>query len=200
MGLVQVDDWFNKKSVKLSDAFIVVFDGNESFRCAGFTIPKVAEWNEQVHKFGNTSHKMLIPKIDMVQELSIELYEGYTRKNNGEILQTAQNSFFWKLTNPGGFNVGAGFFNYSDYDSTGYNMLKGDYKRSAVDVKHLEIYVLDNNLRKAVYKYTFRNLKLTKFTPYELSYNDESITKWSLSFVFESFTKESDNTPAAKLG
>jgi len=194
-GSVSIQNWFANKSVKLSDSFIVEFDGNESFRCAGFSIPKVAEWNEEVHKFGNTSHKVLIPKIDMLQELTVELFEGYTSMTSGgETLKTACQSFFWKIAQ-GGFTNGRGFTNYADYDSSGYNHLKGVYSTKKPDFDKVTIYILNNRLNKVVYKYEFFDLYLTKYTPYELSYSDESITKWSLSFVFSKFIKSVPDDP-----
>lgn len=189
MSGLNVANWFSNKSVKLSDAFAVVINDSknngEAYRCAGFTIPKVAEWNEEVHKFGNTSHKMLIPKLDVLQELTIELYEGYDKYNK---LLTAQNAGLFGNVSEQVKN-GLSFTSFSNYDKFGYAQRSAKYDDSR-DYKSLTIYILSNDLSRCVYKYHFENLVLTKAVPYELSYSDESITKWSLSFIFESFTKE----------
>lgn len=189
MSGLNVANWFSRKSVKLSDAFAVVInktaDQGEAYRCAGFTIPKVAEWNEEVHKFGNTSHKILIPKIDILQELTIELYEGYS--SDEKLLTTQLSKLFGN--NVENVKNGAGFTSFENYSTKGYDLRTAKYD-DANDYKSLTIYILTNDLSKCVYKYQFENLALTKAVPYELSYSDESITKWSLSFIFESFTKE----------
>lgn len=187
MPLVNVQQYFNTKTVKLSDSFVVIIDGYESFRCASFTPPKIAEWNEEEYKYGNLSQKFMIPKMDVVQELQIELYENATQTN----LRTKHSIQQQKAK---GASIGNCFAADQDFGINGYNNFYGKYylekeNKSNFDHKTLDILILNNRLSTVVYEYNFRNLRLCKAEPYELSYQDESLTKWNLSYVFEEMSK-----------
>lgn len=197
-SLINVPGYFSNKSVKLSDSFVVVIDGVESYSCAGFTIPKMNEFNEEVHKFGNASQKILIPKYDILPELSIELYESYKNddKAKNRILNIQEGTNFFATVDEGKQSAGSNYYEKGNFDSTGYTVLKGFYDKTKVDIEQLDIYVLNNRLTKYIYQYSFSNLRLTKCTPPELSYSDESLAKWSLSFVFEKFSKGAISKPA----
>ena len=188
MPLVKANNYFNTKSIKLSDSFIVRLDGKECFRCASFTVPKVAEWTEEEYSYGNVSQKFLIPKIDIQQELQLELYEGYVAdgKEREAHLMTKEALF---NQNPDGQSLGKGFTSNQNFSTDGYTVLNGTYNVDKHDYTNIDIFILDNRLAKVVYEYHFHNLKLTKAEPYELSYQDEALTKWSLGFVFESMEK-----------
>lgn len=188
MALVNIQNYFNNKSIKLSDSFIVRIDGDECYRCASFTVPKIAEWNEEEYKFGNVSQKFLIPKLDIVQELQIDLYEGYMLGSDGlEMGLRTKTRIQQQKT--GGVAFGKAFASEQDFGRTGYNAFDGAYDLERVDHDTIDILVLDNRLSQVVYEYNFRNLKLCKAEPYELSYQDESLTKWCLSYVFEEMSK-----------
>lgn len=205
MALVNIQNYFNHKSVKLSDSFIVIIDGEESYRCAGFTPPKIAEWNEEEYSFGNASQKFLIPKLDVVQELQLELYEGYTKdKTSGATNGLKTKNFIQRLKN-NGITFGKAFESTQDFQRNGYNAFDGTYVLDKdtdllkIDHKTLDILILDNKLSSVVYEYRFRNLRLCKAEPYELSYQDESLTKWNLSYVFEEMSKGSPKNGVYKL-
>lgn len=187
MPLVSARNYFANKSIKLSDSFVVIIDNKETFRCAAFTVPKIAEWNEEEYQYGNVSQKFMIPKLDVVQELQLELYEGYQYENKQERSLTTKKLFFQQKND--GITVGNGYGSWQDFGPDGYTRFGADYFLNKVDFKELKIQILNNQLTKVVYEYVFRNLKLTKAEPYELSYQDESLTKWSLSFTFESMEK-----------
>jgi len=194
MPLVNASKYFQVKSIKLSDSFVVRIDGKESFRCAAFTVPKIAEWNEEEYKYGNVSQKFLIPKLDLNYELSLELYEGYgaVGKNPEGKLQTKKLLFGQKHD---GQSIGNGFYSVQDFTTQGYTQFNGTYLMNKHDFKDLDIYILNNRLSHVVYEYHFHNLKLTKAEPYELSYQDEALTKWSLGFVFETMEKGAPEKP-----
>lgn len=194
MPLVNASKYFQTKSIKLSDSFIVRIDGKESFRCAAFTVPKIAEWNEEEYKYGNVSQKFLIPKIDLNYELTLELYEGYDpdgKKKEGALHN--KKLFFGQKHD--GQSIGNGFYSVQDYTTQGYTEFNGQYNLANHDFKELDIFILNNRLSHVVYEYHFHNLKLTKAEPYELSYQDESLTKWSLGFTFESMEKGAPDNP-----
>lgn len=197
--LVNIPGFFATKSIKLSDSFIVSIDGVVNFRCAGFTIPKTVEFNEEVHKFGNATHKMLIPKIDILPELQLELYEDYGVSKSGNTVLSTSDKMFWPCSD-GGQHSSNSFIEYGRYSNQGYDMLKGQYFLDKTDIKRLDIFILSNDLRKTVYKYSFYDLVLTKYTQYDLSYSDESLCKWSLTYTFGKMVKGIDDQNAEKLG
>lgn len=194
--LVNIQNYFKNKSVKLSDSYVAIFNGSESYSCCGFTIPKVVEWTTEEYSFGNVTQKFLIPKLDMIPELKIELYESYDKssKDNSQILKR-KNQLWNQKSN--GQNVGNAFYSDQDFSTDGYTTLKGIYGRyidgelqwNNYDYKTLEIQILNNTLSKVVYKYYFEDLRLTTAESYDLSYQDESVTKWTLGFVFKSMKK-----------
>lgn len=195
MALVNIQNYFKHKSIKLSDSFIVIIDGKESYRCASFTPPKIAEWNEEEYNFGNVSQKFLIPKLDIVQELQIELYEGYTKDETSGAVNGLKTKKFIQQLKDDGISFGKAFESAQDFRRNGYNAFNGTYVLDEntnllkIDHKTLDILILDNKLSKAVYEYRFRNLRLCKAEPYELNYQDESLTKWNLSYIFEEMDK-----------
>ena len=192
MGLC-INKFLNEKTVKLNDSYQVNYvhykgqDRGEFYNCIGFSIPKIYEWNEEVHTYGNMSQKFLIPKTDLVQTLSIDLLEFIDRedKSNEQFLRIRRYA-----------TTGDNHLTYSNsYKITG-SRYTGIY--SNIDnFSEITIKILNNNLSKCIYTYHFINLKLIKAEPYEFSYDDEAACKWTLSFTFEKMEKIYDSKEAA---
>lgn len=194
MGLC-VKKFLTEKTVKLNDSYQVMYKKNiespmeEFYGCIGFSIPKMYDWKEEVHNYGNMSQKFLIPKIDNVQTLTLDLLEFIERneaRNNEQWLQIRKF-----------VTTGVSHLTYSNMYSIVDDKYTGVYT-NANNFNEITIIILDNNLTRPVYKYFFKNLVLAKVEPYEFSYDDEAACKWTLTFTFETMTKEAI-APSAKL-
>lgn len=213
--LVNIQNYFKNKSVKLSDSYKAIFNGSECYSCCGFTIPKIVEWNTEEYSYGNVTQKFLIPKLDILPELKIEIYESYDLDSDGKRV-LKRKSQLWNQ-NDIGQNIGNAFASNQYFANDGYSDLDGSYgtfegvmtREEALDnhsrgtykqnngvlrwnmndYKTLDIQILNNSLYKVVYQYHFEDLRLTTAEPYELSYQDESTTKWTLGFLFKSMKK-----------
>ena len=184
MGLC-INKFLNEKTIKLNDSYQVLYehylgkDKGEFYNCIGFSIPKIYEWNEEVHTYGNMSQKFLIPKTDLVQTLSIDLLEFIDRKDKS-------NEQFLRIRRYA--TTGDNHLTYSNSYKIAGNRYTGIYSNTD-NFKEMTIKILDNDLSKCVYEYRFTNLKLIKAEPYEYSYDDEAACKWTLSFTFERMEK-----------
>ena len=191
MGLC-IKKFLQEKTVKLNDSYQVEYvhylgnDRGEFYNCIGFSVPKMYEWNEEVHTYGNMSQKFLIPKTDLVQTLSLDLLEFIDDSSEGNVPFLRIRKY---ATN------GGNHLTYSNTYKITDNAYTGEYSTTN-NFSEITIKILNNDLTYPVYKYTFTNLKLIKAEPYEFSYDDESACKWTLTFTFETMTKEAIAPPA----
>ena len=179
---------FYQNTIKLNDSYQVLatFPDNQTtpvelVNCVGFSIPKPYEWNEEVHKYGNMSQKFLIPKVDILPTLTIELLE-YINDSN-ELAVRKLLSHGKRITYSKSYDISERY--------------TAAYRPTQKDLSHLTIKILDNNLSKCVYAYDFSNLTITKADPYEFSYEDDSVCKWTITFIFESMDK--NDSPTSEL-
>lgn len=198
---VNIQGFFNRKSIKLSDSFKVTVwydEGKapeELFNCAGFTLPKL-EYNEETATYGNITQTFLIPKYDNPMELTLELYEGYRWESDKKFHFIVRDRFMKDTDH--GFTIGKSFSVNQQFSRSGYTTNEVTYKepfaknttRQNHDFSKIEIEILDNRLSKTVMKYTFTNLFVTNVKQYNLSYDDESLAKWEVSFICETYQKE----------
>lgn len=188
MGLCNLYQYQTKKTVKLSDAYSVdlylraddfatantpakdktkvlnldAIPENyklELFNCTDVTLPSF-KYKTEIYKYGNNEKTFLIPDYSSLDDLSIELMEYYD-KNDNLVVQQLVNLFLNKLFNTDTFSYR--MHNYID---------------------RLDINVYDNNFSTLMYTYTFKYLKLTNYTKYDLDYSSNNPAKWKLSFSY----------------
>lgn len=188
MGLCNLYQYQTKKTVKLSDAYSVdlylrkddfATDSTpakdktkvlnldaipenyklELFNCTDVTLPSF-KYKTEIYKYGNNEKTFLIPDYSSLDDLSIELMEYYD-KNDNLVVQQLVNLFLNKLFNTDTFSYR--MHNYID---------------------RLDINVYDNNFSTLMYTYTFKYLKLTNYTKYDLDYSSNNPAKWKLSFSY----------------
>lgn len=188
MGLCNLYQYQTKKTVKLSDAYSVdlylrkddfATDSTpakdktkvlnldaipenyklELFNCTDVTLPSF-KYKTEIYKYGNNEKTFLIPDYSSLDDLSIELMEYYD-KNDNLVVQQLVNLFLNKLFNTDTFSYR--MHNYID---------------------RLDINVYDNNFSTLMYTYTFKYLKLTNYTKYDLDYSSNNLAKWKLSFSY----------------
>ena len=200
MGLCNLYEYQTKKTVKLSDAYSIdlyldkedfatdstpakdktkvlnldAIPNNykmELFNCTDVTLPAF-KYKTEIYKYGNNEKTFLLPDYSSLDDLSIELMEYYD-KNDNLVVQQLVNLFLNKLF---------------DTDTFTYRMHKNAY------IKQLDVNVYDNNFSMLMYTYTFKYLKLTNYTKYDLDYSSNSPAKWKLSFSY----MEYEATPVGK--
>lgn len=200
MGLCNLYEYQTKKTVKLSDAYSIdlyldkedfatdstpakdktkvlnldAIPNNykmELFNCTDVTLPAF-KYKTEIYKYGNNEKTFLLPDYSSLDDLSIELMEYYD-KNDNLVVQQLVNLFLNKLF---------------DTDTFTYRMHKNAY------IKQLDVNVYDNNFSMLMYTYTFKYLKLTNYTKYDLDYSSTSPAKWKLSFSY----MEYEATPVGK--
>lgn len=188
MGLCNLYGYQSKKTVKLSDSYSVelwlekedfatddipaefkakrlnmdAVPNNykiELFNCIDVTLPSF-KYKKEIYKYGNNEKTFLIPDYSSLDDLNIELLEYYD-KNDNLVVQQLVNLFLNKL-----------------FDTTTFTYKLNDY------IKQLVINVYDNNFSSLIYTYTFKNLKLTNYTKYDLDYSSNNPAKWKLSFSY----------------
>lgn len=188
MGLCNLYGYQSKKTVKLSDSYSVelwlekedfatddtpaefkvkrlnmdAIPNNyviELFNCVDVTLPAF-KYKKEIYKYGNNEKTFLIPDYSSLDDLNIELLEYYD-KNDNLVVQQLVNLFLNKL-----------------FDTTTFTYKLNDY------IKQLVIKVYDNNFSSLIYTYTFKNLKLTNYTKYDLDYSSNNPAKWKLSFSY----------------
>lgn len=188
MGLCNLYGYQSKKTVKLSDSYSVelwlekedfatddlpaefkakrlnmdAVPNNykiELFNCVDVTLPSF-KYKKEIYKYGNNEKTFLIPDYSSLDDLNIELLEYYD-KNDNLVVQQLVNLFLNKL-----------------FDTTTFTYKLNDY------IKQLVINVYDNNFSSLIYTYTFKNLKLTNYTKYDLDYSSNNPAKWKLSFSY----------------
>ena len=188
MGLCNLYEYQTKKTVKLSDSYSVDlwldkedFSTDETaakdktkvlnmdaipndyklelFNCTDVTLPSF-KYKTEIYKYGNNEKAFLIPDYSSLDDLTIELMEYYD-KNDNLVVQQLVNLFLNKL-----------------FDSDTFTYRMHNY------IKQLDINVYDNNFSMLMYKYTFKYLKLTNYTKYDLDYSSNNPAKWKLSFSY----------------
>jgi len=188
MGLCNLYGYQSKKTVKLSDSYSVelwlekedfatddmtaefkakrlnmdAVPNNyviELFNCVDVTLPTF-KYKKEIYKYGNNEKTFLIPDYSSLDDLNIELLEYYD-KNDNLVVQQLVNLFLNKL-----------------FDTMTFTYKLNDY------IKQLVVKVYDNNFSSLIYTYTFKNLKLTNYTKYDLDYSSNNPAKWKLSFSY----------------
>lgn len=216
--MLKIGNYFREKTVKLSDSYQVIITKDnepvECVQCIGFTPPKILQWNEEVYKYGNTGQKFLIPKTDVVYEVTFDFFESLDNSKikasqNFKIGKDARGSgpatnlgieswFFRMLYKFKGQNkekvkrYGNGFILTETYSEEFGLTQSADYciDEAGIDINKIEVNVLNNMLTKTVLKYTFKNCKIAKVVPYEFDYQGEDLCKWTVTFTFDEYTKE----------
>lgn len=164
-------DYFEKKSVKLSDSFEVLYktkstDGYKLLEsCLSFTLPNFS-FKEEVHTYNNRKSVVLIPDYDSVSDIKFSILEnskGYNIKNIKEWINST-------------FNVNS--INYKNV----FN-----YALNEICIK-----IFSNDFSKLVEEYFFYNLKITDYNLYELNYESGDALDCKLDFSM-SFEKSTYN-------
>ena len=152
----------DKPSIKLNDAYVVNIKWDKSNTeytvlksCVSFT-PPVAKYKKEVQNFGNNSYAFILPDWE-VDDFSISLLEDKTF-NIAQLVSKALQ-----------FNFD---FNEENWYYTNNNIYE------------LRVDVYDNNFNRIIYQYTYRYLKLVKYDTYSLSYEDDTVATWSLTFSY----------------
>jgi archaellum component FlaC len=188
MGLCNLYEYQQKKSIKLSDSYSVTlwltdkdfakddtpkedkarllnFDAIpenyaiELFNCTDVALPSF-KYKSEIYKYGNNEKTFLIPDYSSLDDLTIELMDYYDANNN-LVVEQLVNLFLNKL-----------------FDTRTFTYRMNDF------IKGIDINVYDNNFSSKIQVYSFRNLKLTNYTKYELDYASNNPAKWKLSFSF----------------
>lgn len=139
-------------------------------QCVSVTLPELQLKTDE-YKYGNNSKLMVYPDLDQPGDLKLEFMETlgglnpYTNKPV-PLIQLFVNLFLSKL-----FDASAFAYKLHDY------------------IPSLTIFVYSNNFQVPVYKYEFKELKLTNNTKYTLDYSNADICKWTLEFAYRSYTQ-----------
>ena len=194
MGLCNVYNFSNNRTVKLSDSYSVQVKltdldmakfksvvGKYSWatddiltlpECVSVTIPEVS-LKAETYKYGNNSKVYVYPDYEKPDDLKIELIEHvverYTDTNTKYIgvVELLVNIFLSKL-----------------FDAATYSYKLTDY------IPELRIIVHTNDFTDRVCYYTFKNLKLSTYSKYTLDYSSSDLCKWSLVFSYQAYTQE----------
>lgn len=178
MALNVIENFYAKKSIKLSDAFTVFLRFKNDFieypSCVGFSIPKL-EQDEDVMTYGNTSQTFLVPKYDSCKELSLTFYEYIINKNLiGEIYKLIEEYSTYTLSQVFSNEIGLSE-NYGAYD-----------KKFLPEV---EIKIANNVLHRWIYHYNFKNLKIVNYNIPSFEVQGDAPWQITVNFSFESFEK-----------
>lgn len=195
MGLCNVYNFSNNRSVKLSDSYDVKVKLNETdaakFKgvigkypwynmdntvtlpeCLSVTIPEVGLKSE-TYKYGNNSRVYVYPDYEKPDDLKMELmehiHEKYSETNTQYIgvVELLVNIFLSKL-----------------FDAATYSYKLNDY------IPEMRITVYSNDFTRRLYYYVFKNLKLSSYNKYTLDYSSTDICKWSLTFSYQAYYQE----------
>lgn len=197
---LSISNFFQAKSVKLSDSFIVTLTFPEEdpislVNCTGFTVPKI-EYNEEILYYGNVSQAFLIPKYDSVKEMSIKFLES---QNDSILQRLIRNEDFEGKGNSSFLNLGNGYRLEQKRATNGYSINYGYYNIDDFDLEELRIDIYDNNFNSIIYSYLFNNLKIIKYEMYDLDYSNESPCEVNMSFMFEGYAKGANITENEKF-
>lgn len=178
MALNVIENFYAKKSIKLSDAFTVFLRFKNDFieypSCVGFSIPKL-EQDEDVMTYGNTSQTFLIPKYDSCKELSLTFYEYIINKNLiGEIYKLIEEYSTYTLSQVFSNEIGLSR-NYGAYDEK--------------FLPEIEIKIANNVLHRWIYHYNFKNLKIVNYNIPSFEVQGDAPWQITVNFSFESFEK-----------
>lgn len=178
MALNVIENFYSKKSIKLSDAFTVFLRFKNDFieypSCVGFSIPKL-EQDEDVMTYGNTSQTFLIPKYDSCKELSLTFYEYIINKNLiGEIYKLIEEYSTYTLSQVFSNEIGLSK-NYGAYDEK--------------YLPEIEIKIANNVLHRWIYHYNFKNLKIVNYNIPSFEVQGDAPWQITVNFSFESFEK-----------
>lgn len=195
MGLCNVYNFSNNRTVKLSDSYGVQIKltdldmakfknvvgkypwANEDLvitlpECVGVTIPEVSLKSE-TYKYGNNSRVYVYPDYEKPEDLKIDLIEHvvekYTDTNTVRVgvVELLVNIFLSKL-----------------FDAMTFSYKLNDY------IPELRITVYSNDFKREQYFYVFKNLKLSSYSKYTLDYSSTDICKWSLTFSYQAYLQE----------
>ena len=178
MTLKVIENFYAKKSIKLSDAFTVFLRFKNDFieypSCVGFSIPKL-EQDEDVMSYGNTSQTFLIPKYDSCKELSLTFYEYIINKNLiGEIYKLIEEYSTYTLSQVFSKEIGLSK-NSGAYDEK--------------FLPEVEIKIANNVLHRWIYHYNFKNLKIVNYNIPSFEVQGDAPWQITVNFSFESFEK-----------
>lgn len=178
MALNVIENFYAKKSIKLSDAFTIFLRFKDDFieypSCVGFSIPKL-EQDEDVMTYGNTSQTFLIPKYDSCKELSLTFYEYIINKNLiGEIYKLIDEYSTYTISQVFSNEFGLSR-NYGAYDEK--------------FLPEIEIKIANNVLHRWIYHYNFKNLKIVNYNIPSFEVQGDAPWQITVNFSFESFEK-----------
>ena len=210
MSLNSLTNFWNNKSIKLSDSFVVLIKFNntdeykELYTCCGFTIPKI-EYEEETLKYGNMEQIFLTPKYDSCKELTLEFFEtwnftdSYFESNITRNKETNElnynNELKWHICPACTLDKVFKYINLtihqkysSNIKTTNFGLYDSDMNAKLID--NITIKILDNKLKKFVYKYSFDNLKIINYSIYNLEYQSDSPCKVTVNLAFEGYYKQ----------
>jgi hypothetical protein len=198
MALTSLTHFWNNKSIKLSDAFVVLikFKYDDEFEelntCCGFTIPKI-EYEEETMVYGNMEQIFLTPKYDSCKELTLDFYETWEYEKNPNKHSDEDPEFIIKPS----YTLERFFqylnlsinqkYNDDNIKETNYGLYDSDLNEKIID--NITIKILNNKLNKYIYEYVFSNLKLINYSLYTLEYQSDSPCKITLNLAFEGYEK-----------
>lgn len=134
----------------------------ELFECSSVTLPTYKP-KEDIFEYGNNSKSFIYMDPKSLDDLEIEVIEHYS-DNNTLSIQNLVNLFLSKL-----------------FDEDKFEYILDEY------IPELIVYVFSNIFNTVYLKYTFRELKLTNYTKYDLDYSSTDLAKWTLKFSYRSF-------------
>lgn len=167
MGLCNVYEYLQQKTIKLSDSYSVqvrVDDANyyDLYECTSVTLPTV-KMKTDTYQYGNNTKLFIYPDYSNIGELELEFIEHYTNDDKLSIANFV-NICLNKL-----------------FDTEHFAYKLDDY------IAELIINVYDNNFSEVVMQYVFHELKLVDYTKYDLDYSSADIAKWTLKFMFREY-------------
>lgn len=167
MGLCNVYEYLQQKTIKLSDSYSVqvrVDDANyyDLYECTSVTLPTV-KMKTDTYQYGNNTKLFIYPDYSNIGELELEFIEHYTNDDKLSIANFV-NICLNKL-----------------FDTEHFAYKLDDY------IAELIINVYDNNFSEVVMQYVFHELKLVNYTKYDLDYSSADIAKWTLKFMFREY-------------
>lgn len=167
MGLCNVYEYLQQKTIKLSDSYSVqirVDDANyyDLYECTSVTLPTV-KMKTDTYQYGNNTKLFIYPDYSNIGEVELEFIEHYTNDNKLSIANFV-NICLNKL-----------------FDTEHFAYKLDDY------INELIINVYDNNFSEVVMQHVFHELKLVDYTKYDLDYSSTDIAKWTLKFMFREY-------------
>lgn len=220
MSSLPIQKYFQEKSIKLSDSFMIELqqygkDKKEVVYPLEFSIP-TRSYSEDFYKYGNGGQTFLIPNYNSLNEVSITVTETDNCDYFKSIVDRSAAESNTNSSSPnyfGNMKIEQSITTYGYaknlvkyHDGKTLNEiieernLETKTKEDIFDLSSLNIFIMDNSFNVPVYAYKFQDLVLLGCDVYTLDYNDESPAKLTFRFGFERFSRGTcdENTNFAK--